>query len=654
MVTERVDIHSKKTYYRRNGNQNYMVICNGDSPKLPYQVNTIRHNKIEGLLSVQFFIEDGEYQYFYDISCKESLTNKMKQKKYTIREIRTILSDLYRCTTRMEDYLLDMNGLLLDPDYIFADQQNQYYFCYYPVENMVFEKSLEELFEYFMNRLDYQDETTIQLVYMMYQKARENTTPFSELMRLFCETPCNSNQKNDEEQIENTSKNTSEDTEYTSSNFDWDFDYGQGKLGIGKEETIYSEANAGNGKRGGYRFSGTGKDVAAEQNQNKEKQYFKSGDKKIQKTNKETVQERIQNTAENDIGYRMGRIDTGKMISYILDIVGGLAIAAIIWHIRKIYGEISRQELILWLLGITGIIGVCGLLSAGLNSYFEQKKPNKLEIKQPQTPKQQKMKADYSDIFEKNSPFVSKKDKYTNVQNTFDVHRDLNTEVKTKKERGFQEITFETVQIRNDQEKEESIETDDKIYGYGRAECEYAKNFCEYNGVEGTHATNRHNYENERDISQYCGCENKCQGYSAINASISQTRQNLQRSEIPATVVMKPQMIQAFHPVLISEEKERYPDIILKNQEMMIGKIRGIADICLNGELVSRIHARIIQDDSGCSIVDLGSTNGTYINGEQIEERQKVYLKDGDKIDFADVKYTFKDIPDSLFHKNRK
>lgn len=654
MVTERFDIHSKKTYYRRNGNQNYLIICNGDSPKLPYQVNTIRHNKIEGLLSVQFFIEDGEYQYFYDISCKESLTNKMKHKKYTIREIRTILSDLHRCTTRMEDFLLDMNGLLLDPDYIFCDQQNQYHFCYYPVENMVFEKSLEELFEYFMNHLDYQDEATIQLVYMMYQKARENTTPFSELMGLFCETLGNSDQKKEGEATEKAGKNTSEEDVYKNTDTVRRLDYRQGKPGKGKEKYTYSGNDAGNGRYGEYNFIESESHGTVDRNQNKENNCFETSDIKAYTKKKQSVRKRNRDTDRPDIERQEGRIDSGKMILYILDIVGGLAVAAIIWHIRTIYGELSRQELILWLLGIAGIIGVCGILSAGLGSCLEHKESVKLELKQQKVSQRQKVKGEYNDIFEKNSSFEMKNDNDTNIQNPFDGHRDLNTEVKSKKDRGFQEISFETVQLRNCEKREEPVETNDKTYGYGREQREYTGDFYKYNGEAGAHVINRHNYKNEMEGSQYYGCENGRHSYPEVDARNNQERQNRQRSEIPATVVMKPQVIQTFHPVLISEKKDRYPDIILKNQEMMIGKIQGIADICLSGDLVSRVHARIIQDDSGCSIVDLGSTNGTYINGEQIEERHKVYLKDGDEIGFADVKYTFKDVPVSLFHKNRK
>ena len=46
-------------------------------------------------------------------------------------------------------------------------------------------------------------------------------------------------------------------------------------------------------------------------------------------------------------------------------------------------------------------------------------------------------------------------------------------------------------------------------------------------------------------------------------------------------------------------------------------------------DMVSRKHAKITTDDQSVSIQDLGSTNGTFVNGEKIRD---IRLKDGDRI----------------------
>jgi DNA-binding winged helix-turn-helix (wHTH) protein len=53
---------------------------------------------------------------------------------------------------------------------------------------------------------------------------------------------------------------------------------------------------------------------------------------------------------------------------------------------------------------------------------------------------------------------------------------------------------------------------------------------------------------------------------------------------------------------------------------------------------VSRHHARIVIDGSRVSIEDLGSKNGTFVNGERIRDR--VTLKEGDRIIFGRTQAT--------------
>jgi hypothetical protein len=64
------------------------------------------------------------------------------------------------------------------------------------------------------------------------------------------------------------------------------------------------------------------------------------------------------------------------------------------------------------------------------------------------------------------------------------------------------------------------------------------------------------------------------------------------------------------------------------NREIVIGRSSDL-DMVLVEDMVSRKHAKIVTDDKGVSIQDLGSTNGTFVNGEKV---RKVDLKDGDRI----------------------
>ncbi len=53
---------------------------------------------------------------------------------------------------------------------------------------------------------------------------------------------------------------------------------------------------------------------------------------------------------------------------------------------------------------------------------------------------------------------------------------------------------------------------------------------------------------------------------------------------------------------------------------------------------VSRRHAAITHHDGTVYIEDLGSTNGTRINGFQLTAHQKYRLRDGDEIELARIR----------------
>jgi hypothetical protein len=50
---------------------------------------------------------------------------------------------------------------------------------------------------------------------------------------------------------------------------------------------------------------------------------------------------------------------------------------------------------------------------------------------------------------------------------------------------------------------------------------------------------------------------------------------------------------------------------------------------------VSRRHAMLIREPDGLFICDLGSLNGTYVNGQRIAPQQPCPLQDGDEVRLA-------------------
>jgi DNA-binding winged helix-turn-helix (wHTH) protein len=72
-------------------------------------------------------------------------------------------------------------------------------------------------------------------------------------------------------------------------------------------------------------------------------------------------------------------------------------------------------------------------------------------------------------------------------------------------------------------------------------------------------------------------------------------------------------------------------EIALDPGENLIGRDRDSV-VWIDDASVSRRHARIVVSDSGATVEDLGSKNGTYLRGRRIEKPSRLADKDAIKI----------------------
>ncbi|HEX5174264.1 MAG TPA: DUF3662 and FHA domain-containing protein [Gaiellaceae bacterium] len=76
---------------------------------------------------------------------------------------------------------------------------------------------------------------------------------------------------------------------------------------------------------------------------------------------------------------------------------------------------------------------------------------------------------------------------------------------------------------------------------------------------------------------------------------------------------------------------------VLEKQRSVLGRSRDV-DVQIDDPSVSRRHAEIVQEGSTYWLVDLGSTNGTEVDGRRV---QRVRLADGSRFTIGETTVTF-------------
>lgn len=80
----------------------------------------------------------------------------------------------------------------------------------------------------------------------------------------------------------------------------------------------------------------------------------------------------------------------------------------------------------------------------------------------------------------------------------------------------------------------------------------------------------------------------------------------------------------------------------INKAEFLIGRERNKVTYCISDNTsIGRTHAKVVVRNGTSYLVDLNSTNGTFVNGVKASPNQEVPLKNGDKVVFADETFEF-------------
>ena len=151
--------------YSRRLDYQYMMIETEEEARSDYRLSMLINNRINGFLPVHVQQMNGKSTLSYEITSLENLPEFLDARKITYDEMVSLLLQFCSAVSEAGRYLLDGEGILLEPQYIYVSKSlERIRFCYYPYQYMPL-----------IDHIDYDDRRSLELAYGLFQESlREN------------------------------------------------------------------------------------------------------------------------------------------------------------------------------------------------------------------------------------------------------------------------------------------------------------------------------------------------------------------------------------------------------------------------------------------------------------------------------------------------
>lgn len=169
--------------YRRGLEHNYIVIKSDNLGD--FQTRMLLENDIPGLLKLQIKNNNNEYEYCYEISSLQPISRIYEHREIGYQNLTVILRNISEAVKSTRQYLLDNDGLLIIPEFIYADVESlSVKLIHYPLSGSNVKESYKLLAEFFLDRIDHQDNRAVMLAYDLFKIIKSDSFVISEIDKL--------------------------------------------------------------------------------------------------------------------------------------------------------------------------------------------------------------------------------------------------------------------------------------------------------------------------------------------------------------------------------------------------------------------------------------------------------------------------------------
>lgn len=164
----------KEIIYKRRLNDSYEIICLENGELALHELEMLRRNQIDTLLPVEFMIEDGDCQFWYQITGLQSLSTLIKTGHFGLEGLKTLISGLKKTVGYLENYLLRESAMNLNQIYFSLDGK-RVYFSYCPFyetckEETPLKDQVIEVLEKLVKDADYSNKEYVAMLFGAYEE----------------------------------------------------------------------------------------------------------------------------------------------------------------------------------------------------------------------------------------------------------------------------------------------------------------------------------------------------------------------------------------------------------------------------------------------------------------------------------------------------
>ncbi len=175
----------------RNEFDKSFLLVEKDDSKENYIFKMLTQNNIEGIPECKERFFDEKTYLAYDVTAKKTLERAYTDCKMNFDDLKELFYGISNIMHSAKEYLLDREGFLLQPQYMFLDLETEKLSClYYPKQEPDrAEERYRPLSDFLLDKIDHKDEHAVTIAYHFYKISKEEYFSFDSFIG-FLEKEC--------------------------------------------------------------------------------------------------------------------------------------------------------------------------------------------------------------------------------------------------------------------------------------------------------------------------------------------------------------------------------------------------------------------------------------------------------------------------------